>query len=204
MSFDPKVINALAELRQYAAKYPTMGLSSLIDTLDNAGVFAALDEQTGYASAVEILAESAIKDSAEALADFNAEYLAESAAAACLCGGSLDGRRGGIGCTEQELDPAEWGDTTRADMVRRQAIADDRTARRARGLDTGQEQGYAAVSRLGSLERVPGTDTLRPAPGEGFTQDQARALFGDADPEEWSARARAIEGLRPKGRPVQD
>lgn len=45
--------------------------------------------------------------------------------------------------------------------------------------DTALERGYVAVSRLGKLERVPGTDTLRPAPGEGFTQDQARALFGD-------------------------
>lgn len=110
MSFDPKVIEALAELRQYAATYPTMGLSGLINTLDNASVFAALDEQTDYASAVEILAESAAISLSRAGAD---------------------------------LDPAEWGDTTSADMAR--------------------HQGYAAASRLGSLERVPGTDTLRPA-----------------------------------------
>jgi hypothetical protein len=90
MSFDPKVINALAKLRKYARQYPTMGVSSLINELDNASVFAALDEQTGY----------------------------------------------------------------------------------------------AAASGLGKLERVPGTDTLRPAP----------------ETDEWTARARAIEDIRPKGR----
>jgi hypothetical protein len=115
MSFDPKVIEALAELRRYAAKYPTMGLSGRINALDNAGVFAALDEQTGYASAVEILAESA------------------------------------------------QDDVTKA----RHALS-------------------GGVSGLGKLERVPGTDTLRPAP----------------ETDEWTARARAIEGLRPKGRPA--
>lgn len=101
-TFSPEVIAALAELRTYAGKYPSMGLSERINTLDNAGVFAALDEQTDYASAVDVLAEAAV--------------------ATCLCGGSFDGRRGGIGCSEQEPDPAEWGDTTSADVARRQGL----------------------------------------------------------------------------------
>lgn len=64
MSFDPKVIAALAELRH--AAHGQVGLTSplaqAINTLDNAGVFAALDEQSDYASAEEILAEGAAID----------------------------------------------------------------------------------------------------------------------------------------------
>jgi hypothetical protein len=56
------VVQALANLRTYAKRYPAMGLSEAVNTLDNAGVFAALDEQTDYASAEEILAESALDD----------------------------------------------------------------------------------------------------------------------------------------------
>ncbi len=97
MTYNDETIQALAGLRAYAEKYPTMGLSGLINTLDNAGVFAALDEQTDYAPAVEILAEAAV-------------------------------------IASRPLDPAEWGDTTAADVAR--------------------HQGW---------ERVPGTDTLRPA-----------------------------------------
>jgi hypothetical protein len=133
-TYAPEVIKALARLRQYAEQYggnpvgtPASAMARLLNTLDDAGVFATLDEQTDYASAVDILAESA----------------------------------------RDELD---------------------------------RHQGYAAASRLGKLERIPGTDTLRPAPGEGFTQDQACALFGDTLPEpetvsdEWAARARATRG----------
>jgi hypothetical protein len=115
MSFDPRVIEALARLRQYAVTdhgLPT-NIKWAVQTLDDAGVFAALDEQTGYASAVEILAESA------------------------------------------------QDDVTKA----RHALS-------------------GGVSGLGKLERVPGTDTLRPAP----------------ETDEWTARARAIEDIRPTGR----
>lgn len=62
MTFSPETTEALAQLRVYASRYPTMGVSEAINALDNAGVFAALDEQTGYADAVDILAESAIRD----------------------------------------------------------------------------------------------------------------------------------------------
>jgi len=55
-----------------------------------------------------------------------------------------------------------------------------------------RETGYAAASRLGSLERVPGTDTLRPARQEALPEPEAVA-------DEWAARARAIESLIPKG-----
>lgn len=63
--FESEVVQALAALRTYAERYPTMGLSAAVNTLDNAGVFARLDEQTDYASAEAILAESALKASAE-------------------------------------------------------------------------------------------------------------------------------------------
>lgn len=63
MSFDPKVIEALAVLRTFTGSGGSQILQGqvvqAINTLDNAGVFAALDEQTDYASAEEILAESA-------------------------------------------------------------------------------------------------------------------------------------------------
>jgi hypothetical protein len=102
MSFDPKVIAALAEVRKYASGQ-NRDVRRALNTLDNAGVFAALDEQTDYASAEEVLAESARM--------------------------SLEGR------FPNTADPAEWGDTTTADMARHQ----------------------------------------------GFTQDTARALFGDTE-----------------------
>lgn len=72
--------------------------------------------------------------------------------------------------TLNTADPAEWGDTTSADMAR--------------------HQGYTAASGPGKLERVPGTDTLRPA----------RLPEPEAVSDEWAARARAIENLRPTGR----
>lgn len=87
--FEPEVIEALARLRNYAKHSLVAGpVCEAIDTLDNAGVFARLDEQTDYASAEEVLAESARM--------------------------SLEGR------FPNATDPAEWGDTTRADMARRQ------------------------------------------------------------------------------------
>lgn len=58
----PEVSTALAELRRYAATYPSMGLSAALNVLDNAGVFAEIDERNDYASAEEILAESALRD----------------------------------------------------------------------------------------------------------------------------------------------
>lgn len=90
MTYEPKVIEALARLRQIAADGAIgmfAGIARDLTTLDNAGVFAALDEQTDYASAEEILAEAAQKDVDRVLGD---------------------------------LDLAEWGDTTRADMARHQ------------------------------------------------------------------------------------
>lgn len=55
--YDDKVIQGLAHLRTYARKYPTMAVSESINALDNAGVFAVLDEQTDYAAAEDILAD---------------------------------------------------------------------------------------------------------------------------------------------------
>lgn len=93
MTYSDATIRALATLRE-AATHPEVGgmLRQAINALDNAGVFAALDEQTDYAPAVEILAESARKSVDEALG---------------------------------ALDPAEWGDTTRADQFARQTGVDD-------------------------------------------------------------------------------
>lgn len=100
MSFDPKVIEALAHLR--LAGRTGLGLEDsardAFETLDNAGVFAALDEQADYAAAEDILADSARRDLEKAL------------------GYSL------APGTVPPLDPAEWGDTTREDMARHQGL----------------------------------------------------------------------------------
>lgn len=89
MTYDPKVIEALARLRDAAANSDDISnaLARDFQKLDNAGVFAALDEQTDYAAAEEILAEAAIRETVR----------------------------------DAELDPAEWGDTTREDQARHQA-----------------------------------------------------------------------------------
>lgn len=58
--YDDKVIEALAYLRAYMAVDAQAGAQRAFNELDNAGVFADLDEQTDYASAEAILAESAL------------------------------------------------------------------------------------------------------------------------------------------------
>lgn len=131
-NFDPKTIEALATLRQYAAG-ERRDVRQAFNTLDNAGVFAALDEQTDYASAEEVLADLTLPETQEA---------------PLLRGG-------------RALDPSEWGDTTRADMAR--------------------HQGYAAASRLGKLERVPGTDTLRPVHEHVFNSAHSDEVCCGAD-----------------------
>jgi hypothetical protein len=100
MSFDPKVIEALARLRHAANGIVglTSPLARDLNTLDNAGVFAALDEQADYAAAEDILADSARRDLEKAL-DYS------------LAPGTVP-----------PLDPAEWGDTTREDMARHQGL----------------------------------------------------------------------------------
>jgi hypothetical protein len=97
MGFDRKAIEALAKLREYAKLSVPVGtvphvMAKLVNTLDNAGVFAELDEQTDYASAEEILAEAALD--------------------------ALEQKSGRWAVADP--DPAEWGDTTRADMARHQ------------------------------------------------------------------------------------
>lgn len=62
--YDDKVIKALATIREFTRREGRVLLPGqvvqAINVLDNAGIFAALDEQTDYASAEEILAESAL------------------------------------------------------------------------------------------------------------------------------------------------
>jgi hypothetical protein len=58
-TFSPEVIQALAWLRAGWDGDNSEQAIAAFSALDNAGVFAALDEQTDYASAVKILAESA-------------------------------------------------------------------------------------------------------------------------------------------------
>ena len=92
----PEIAIAVAALRTFAQATNFNSLNRVsqeaaraIDTLDNCGLFAAVDEATEYASAEEIL------------------KAAEDAK------------------IPNTLDPAEWGDTTSADMTRRQYTDDD-------------------------------------------------------------------------------
>lgn len=85
MDVTPEISEALAALRSFAKKADPSPIREAINVLDDAGVFAGVDEHNDYASAEEILAEAARADTAP-------------------------------------LDPAEWGDTTRADLARRSAL----------------------------------------------------------------------------------
>lgn len=86
MDVTPVISEALAVLRNFAKKAGPSPIREAINVLDDAGVFAGVDEHNDYASAEEILAEAAGADTAS-------------------------------------LDPAEWGDTTREDLLRRQGPA---------------------------------------------------------------------------------
>lgn len=59
MDVTPEVSRALAVLRALAANDPSGPLTRAVDTLDNAGLFSEIDEANDYATAEEILAESA-------------------------------------------------------------------------------------------------------------------------------------------------
>jgi hypothetical protein len=58
MEFSTEVIEALAWLRKGWDGDNSERAITAFETLDNAGVFKSLDEQTGYAPAEEILARS--------------------------------------------------------------------------------------------------------------------------------------------------
>ena len=95
----PEIVLALATLRnrlQYEPGSFTADFHKAFQILDNAGVFAAIDEANDYASAEEILAEAAV-------ASVPSTFTSRA----------------------QGLDPAEWGDTTSADMARHQGVAGD-------------------------------------------------------------------------------
>ena len=79
MAYDNSVINALATLRLLAVDPE---IEDALNTLDNAGVFTALDVQVDYADPSDIMTLAMIRNTSV-------------------------------------LDPAEWGDTTAADIIAR-------------------------------------------------------------------------------------
>lgn len=83
MDVTPEIIEALRTLRAFATG-PTLpnSVRAAVNTLDNAGIFAVIDEQTDY------------------------DVDPEPARTVATC----------------NLDPAEWGDTTREDMARHQGL----------------------------------------------------------------------------------
>ncbi len=89
-----RAVNALSisgERSEFEVRLAATELRDAINTLDNAGVFHEIDEAVDYASAEEILAESASYSLAKAQ---------------------------GRSVTAGDVDAAEWGDTTAADMAR--------------------------------------------------------------------------------------
>jgi hypothetical protein len=147
MSFDPKVIEALAELRALARSGTGMnaGIAGYFNALDNAGVFAALDEQADYASAEAILAEGAAIDMVR---QSNPNVPADKALQVLHSTWHPE-REHGVGYTAK----------ARQRLIS-DALDQDETEQ---PVPDPEEDGYAAVSRLGKPERVPGTDTLVPA-----------------------------------------
>lgn len=116
------------------------------------------------------------------------------------------------------LDEAVQSD--QAELILAESALDDLEQELVRRWDTDPVP-EAAVSRLGKLERVPGTDTLQPVHEHVFrsphsdeicygaewctvTYREHRRAVRIPEPEEvsdeWAARARAIESIRPKGR----
>lgn len=94
MKITPEVIEALSRLRQEVAGYAGADLMDAFSTLDNAGVFAAIDEATGYD--VDPAPERVSK---------------------CTCSGLQLGKFQHFdGCPG---DPAEWGDSAFRDEVAR-------------------------------------------------------------------------------------
>lgn len=92
-------LKALAVLRNFWRGSSTdEEVRDAIDTLDNGGVFAALDDVTGYDTAPVISTQSAMDGKI---------YRSD---------GSVLSVPGSV----EPLDPAEWGDTTREDMARHQ------------------------------------------------------------------------------------
>ncbi len=95
--YDQAVINALVLLRDPGNL--SRDEREAFNALDNAGVFRAIDEQTGYDVGPGVPIDHTQPDDSEELGKFIAS-----------------------------LDPAEWGDTTREDMARHQMDAGDRAA----------------------------------------------------------------------------
>lgn len=165
MTYDPKVIEALAKLRHAADHSDDIShpLARAFKTLDNAGVFAALDEQTDYAAAEEILAEAAIRE------------------------------------TERDagLDPAEWGDLTRADLVSHQCRTT--AALPYAACDCGRKDETSPALHAGTCPvwaRHHNLPTGIPGAGKGLTQRQARALFGDTEPLDEPLHGAAADKVR--------
>jgi hypothetical protein len=103
MTYDDNVVRALQTLRE-AATHPSVGASlrQALNVLDNAGVFAAVDEQTGYDTDGGLLAAHQLPDvDPEPVHAHQAGHLT----------GSVDPDSVREGMSGRPVDPAEWGGT---------------------------------------------------------------------------------------------
>lgn len=126
-AFTPEVITALATLRDVARRNRSVTrVVDAINTLDNAGVFAALDEQTDYADAESILAEAACTAAARARTQDEAEWGDTTTADMAAHQAETDRRM------SSELDAAD----------RR---AEGRLGRRALGLESPHSPGCPSI-----------------------------------------------------------
>jgi hypothetical protein len=141
MTYSDETIQALAFLRETVATGEgTPEIRKAFNILDDAGVFAALDEQTDYAPAEEILAESAAMHLDGRLVTLDPALYPQG--------------------TVMALDPAEWGDTTRIDLARHQgtlAVGHPLTQTAARALFGDTEP---SADEYGQAARM--IDSLRP------------------------------------------
>lgn len=183
LKITPEVIRALRTLREFARNSPYKGVEALaIDVLDNAGIFAPIDETTGYdidpeperiskctcpgwkpngLGEVETHRQGCPGDPAERISK-------------CTCHPAPDARSSHhYGCPG---DPAEYGDTAyvskvpgwsdAVDALRKmyEARETPRTARERRPCPADQCTLSFAVNKDGTLHQHL-NDMLRPCPG---------------------------------------
>lgn len=99
------------------------------------------------------------------------------------------------------LDEAVQSD--RAEAILAESAGDDVRKAREALVTEGIRTGYTAASRLGKLERVPGTDTLQPVHEHVFRSPHSDEICYGAEWCTVTYREHRAQADRPTGRPAQ-
>jgi hypothetical protein len=187
--FDPEVVKALAYLRLHVQVDARASVKLAFDALDNAGVFAALDEQVDYAQAEDILAESAAMAA-------TAHTNIPPAEALQVLHNTWDRRDGhGHRVMVQPL-------TGSAPVAARRLSAEESAALRVSPPidNSGRDANGFPLGMLSRVTDLAGESAIRRDP----SADAMAATWESPEPpaDDLSKVARFIEELRPKGRPV--